>query len=136
MNNIFFDGSTALNAICIVDEVGNKQIYNKISDEKTNNELEYFALISAVAYAKNNYGSLEDILFCGDSEIIIKQIRGEYQVKKEHLKPLYKQVINKLYDISEDWLALHFIWIQREDNLAGKYLDKVLRRKKKHGSHR
>jgi ribonuclease HI len=55
----------------------------------TNNVAEYKALITALAEAKKL--DARNILIRGDSELIIKQMCGEYRVKNPDLKLLYNQ---------------------------------------------
>src|SRR3954462_8789921 len=55
----------------------------------TNNVAEYRALITAMEKARELGAS--DILIRGDSELIIKQMRGEYRVKHPDMKELYEQ---------------------------------------------
>jgi ubiquinone/menaquinone biosynthesis C-methylase UbiE/ribonuclease HI len=56
---------------------------------KTNNYAEYSGLIAALNYAvENDHRSLKVV---SDSELLVKQIRGEYKVKSPELKVLYDQ---------------------------------------------
>lgn len=55
----------------------------------TNNVAEYKALIAALQEAKRL--GARNIIVRGDSELIIKQMRGEYRVKHPDLRPLYEQ---------------------------------------------
>jgi ribonuclease HI len=55
----------------------------------TNNVAEYRALISAMEEAKRL--GARRITIRGDSELIIKQMRGEYRVKHPDMKALYDQ---------------------------------------------
>ena len=55
----------------------------------TNNVAEYRALLDAFRQAKKM--GAKKLLVRGDSELIIKQMRGEYRVKNEALKDLYTQ---------------------------------------------
>jgi ribonuclease HI/predicted RNA-binding Zn-ribbon protein involved in translation (DUF1610 family) len=55
----------------------------------TNNVAEYTALIGALREAKK-LGATK-VLVRGDSELVIKQMRGEYRVKNPGLKVLYEQ---------------------------------------------
>ena len=58
-----------------------------ISDSATNNVAEYFGLIRGLKRAiKMNIRSL---IIKGDSQLIIKQMKGEYQVKSESMIELY-----------------------------------------------
>lgn len=90
----------------------------------TNNQAEYKAIIAA----------LEKVISLGakrvevksDSELVVKQINGEYRVKKAHLKPLYQQV-KQLQDSLESLTITHIPRRQNSeaDNLANKALDLV-----------
>lgn len=55
----------------------------------TNNVAEYRALIAGLEEAKKL--SAKKILIRGDSELIIKQMRGEYRVKHPDLRELYDE---------------------------------------------
>jgi ribonuclease HI len=55
----------------------------------TNNVAEYRALITAMEEAKKL--GAKKILIRGDSELIIKQMRGEYRVKHPDMKLLYEE---------------------------------------------
>lgn len=55
----------------------------------TNNVAEYRALITALEQAKSL--SAKSLIIRGDSELIIKQMRGEYRVKNPDLKELYDE---------------------------------------------
>jgi ribonuclease HI len=58
-----------------------------VSNNSTNNVAEYFGLIRGLKRAiKMNIRSL---IIKGDSQLIIKQMKGEYQVKSESMIELY-----------------------------------------------
>src|SRR3989339_1419045 len=54
---------------------------------KTNNEAEYLGLITALTWI-NNQSDLEVELY-SDSELLVRQMRGEYKVKATNLKDLW-----------------------------------------------
>jgi ribonuclease HI len=62
--------------------------------ETTNNQAEYQALLLALHEAIS-LGAPSVSVFA-DSELMVKQIRGEYKVKNEGLRPLYKDIMNLL----------------------------------------
>ncbi len=62
----------------------------------TNNFAEYSALITAVRYAV--FCRCEQLHVYADSELVVKQIQGEYQVKNENIRPLYQH--------AQRWIAL------------------------------
>ena len=55
----------------------------------TNNVAEYKALIAALEQAKQ-LGATK-VVVRGDSELVVKQMRGEYRVKNADLRPLYER---------------------------------------------
>ena len=59
-----------------------------VSDNSTNNVAEYFGLIKGLKRAiKMN---ITRLIVKGDSQLIIKQMLGEYQVKSQNMLELYK----------------------------------------------
>ncbi len=99
------------------------QIYERIGVE-TNNVAEYRALIEglkmALAYQPNR-------LICHlDSELVVKQVRGEYQVKMATLKPF----VDEIRELSQELADVVFEHIPRGDNhradaLVNKALDEL-----------
>src|SRR3954469_21714162 len=65
----------------------------------TNNAAEYRALIVALKEAKRL--GARRIIVRGDSELIIKQMRGEYRVKHPDLRPLYEEAQDLLSHFDE-----------------------------------
>jgi len=126
INKIYFDGGSSLHVICVFDENRNISIIEEINTPRTNNELEYLALVKAVKYARNYYQRLDKVLFLGDSELIIKQMIGEYKVKRIHLKKLYDNAIREMNIVSLNNFESHFKWVPRSENLAGIVLEKML----------
>jgi len=58
---------------------------------QTNNFAEYSALISAVQFAAALRCSALRVY--SDSELVVKQIRGEYKVRHENIRPLYDRAL-------------------------------------------
>src|SRR5690349_16794112 len=61
----------------------------KFIGRATNNVAEYKALITALEEAQKL--GARKIIIKGDSELIIKQMRGEYRVKSPDLRELYEE---------------------------------------------
>jgi ribonuclease HI len=76
----------------------------------TNNVAEYRALIRGIELAAE-HGATE-LSLRGDSELVVKQIRGEYRVKDVNLKPLHAEARSKLSSFTE-WSFEH---VRREQN--------------------
>lgn len=56
---------------------------------QTNNYAEYAALIAAVQFAATR--QCTRLRIYSDSELVVKQIRGEYKVRNENIRPLYER---------------------------------------------
>jgi ribonuclease HI len=56
----------------------------------TNNQAEYTALVRALEHALE-LGAEHSLLINSDSELMVKQMRGEYRVKNEELRELYAE---------------------------------------------
>ncbi len=83
----------------------------------TNNEAEYKALILGLENA-NKFG-IKEIDCYLDSELVVKQLNGEYKVKQEHLKILKEQVQDLVFLFEK--IAIHHV--PREEN---KHADKMV----------
>lgn len=89
----------------------------------TNNVAEYRALITAMEKAKEL--GAKKIVIRGDSELIIKQMRGEYRVKHPDMKVLYNKAQSLLRDF-ESWKIEHNLRHKNElaDKLANLAMDR------------
>jgi len=76
----------------LVDDKGNLVAeISRYLGHRTNNFAEYSALIAALEYAmQHGWNGLRVI---SDSELLVKQIRGEYKVKSPDLKELYDRAM-------------------------------------------
>ena len=84
------------------------------SKDATNNVAEYTALAKAlewlIANGLNNSGRVE---VKGDSQLVVKQLRGEYKIKSQRIIPLYRQVL-LLQSRFPDGVEIR--WVPREEN--------------------
>jgi len=129
---VYTDGASRGNpghagiGIVFMDEKGNvvKEISEYIG-ETTNNIAEYTALVTALKEAvEMNFEELEVI---SDSELMVKQINGEYQVKNQGLKPLYSEACRLLKEF-KNYYVRHVGREQnkRADALANQGIDDAL----------
>lgn len=76
--------------VVITDEHGNELARaNDFIGKATNNEAEYHALLLGLKLA-SQLGAVE-VEVVNDSQLVARQITGEYRVKKADLKPLHAQ---------------------------------------------
>jgi len=97
----------------------------------TNNVAEYYGLIAALDYAESH--GVRAIRVESDSELLVKQMRGQYKVKSEDLRPLFEraQKMSKAFD------SFRIEHVYREQNreadaLANEALDET--EEKTHGA--
>jgi ribonuclease HI len=76
----------------------------------TNNEAEYLAVIEALKLLKDI--KHEKALLMSDSQLVINQINGLYEVRKPHIHNLYAQVER----LTKKLHYINFRWIPREQN--------------------
>lgn len=81
----------------------------KYIGEVTNNQAEYQALILGLTIANEHTKELECLL---DSELVVRQLNGQYRVKDEKLKPLFE----KVKKLEQDFEKVSFSHIPREKN--------------------
>ena len=96
----------------------------------TNNVAEYYGLIAAMDYAQSH--AIRALRIESDSELLVKQMRGQYKVKSEDLRPLFEraQKMSKAFD------SFRIEHVYREQNreadaLANEALDETEGRKPK-----
>jgi len=84
-----------------------------LGERQTNNWAEYEALVLALQEAKKRGLVKKAIEIRMDSELIVKQMNGEYQIKEETLWAQYMKVHNLLVANFED---VKFVHVRREEN--------------------
>ena len=78
--------------------------------EATNNVAEYRALLLGIQLAKEL--EADDAEFVGDSKLIVEQVKGNWKVKQDHLRPLHTQVRDALRELPS-WTIRH---VKRGEN--------------------
>jgi len=130
---MFIDGASRNNpglagvGIYIVKDDKPLEKFGYFIGTKTNNQAEYLALIIGLLHLRNYLSGEDLILINSDSELLVRQIKGEYRVKDLALKQLYvvaKRLLDSLpFDIGH---------VLREDNkvadaLANKGIDQHIK---------
>ena len=82
----------------------------KYIGQHTNNIAEYFGLIAALDYAQTH--DVRAMRIESDSELLVKQMRGQYKVKSAELKPLFERA-RKMAQSLESFRIDH---VYREQN--------------------
>jgi ribonuclease HI len=115
--------------VVIKDEAGNKLAgLSEYLGHQTNNYAEYSALLAALQYAVEHGPKALKVI--SDSELLVKQIKGQYKVKNLALQELHgraKILIGKL-----DWFSIEHSFReqnQEADRLANEAMDRGMGRR-------
>jgi len=104
--------------IGVVLEIGGKkQEFKETIGEATNNQAEYRAIILGLEKAQE--AGVTEVECYLDSELVVKQLNGEYKVKNEALAPLFVKVFNLAYEFKK----ISYRHIRRE---ANKHADRLV----------
>ncbi|KKQ80110.1 MAG: Ribonuclease H [Parcubacteria group bacterium GW2011_GWC2_38_7] len=120
-------GNPGPSAIGYVIQTAQDKVIFKVGEcigHKTNNEAEYAAIIAALKKAKELGGTELDCYL--DSELVVKQLRGEYKVRDEKLSRCYLMV----WSLQNQFKLVKYHHIYREKNtLADSLVNEALDRK-------
>ena len=124
---IYIDGGARGNpGPAAIGVVAGQKSYQERIGSTTNNVAEYKAAIFALKKAKQLLGkekSKSEVEIRTDSELLYKQLNGQYKIKNKELQPLFIEVWN----LQQDFKKVKFIHIAREENrLADRLVNQAL----------
>lgn len=129
---IYTDGGARGNpGPAAVGAVIGKKGFCEYIGEATNNIAEYRAVIFALKKAKQTLGKERakrtEVEIRTDSELLYRQIRGEYKIMEPHLQPLFIE----MWNLKQDFRNVIFTRVPREENqeadgLVNRALDEKL----------
>jgi ribonuclease HI len=110
--------------VYIQDENGAKVAeLSEFLGKKTNNFAEYSGLLAALDYAlSNGHTHLKAV---ADSELMVKQVKGQYRVNSPELRPLYEEARRRIAKL-EGFQIQHVLREKnrRADQLANEAMDR------------
>jgi ribonuclease HI len=131
--SLYTDGASRGNpgpagvGVLLLDERGRPLLeLNRFLGNATNNEAEYQGLIAGLEAAEKL--ELHRLRIFLDSELVVKQLHGEYRVRNLRLQPLFEEVASRLQRLNS-YAIMH---VPRErnqaaDRLANEAVDRGLR---------
>lgn len=108
--------------------------HNEYLGKATNNEAEYLAVIIALKKFKQLFGKAmakaSEIEIRSDSQLLVKQLKGEYKIEDEKMQKLFIE----LWNLKLDFKKVSFRLVPREknqeaDRLANEAMDSQTRTK-------
>ena len=82
----------------------------------TNNVAEYKAVIMALNYVKEHF-KVAHFVLQSDSQLVVRQLSGEYKVKAKKLLPLWQEAKALVEDLN-----VNLRWVPREENRIADFL--------------
>lgn len=121
MTIIFTDGGSRGNPgpSAVAAIIKDKKI-SKFLGNKTNNQAEYEAVILALENCED-----KSILINLDSELVYRQLIGEYKIKHQNMLPLYDKVQKLIKDKSVKFNLISREKNKKADKLVNKELDRI-----------
>lgn len=114
--------------VFVTDQAGHRVAeLSEYLGHQTNNYAEYNGLLAALDYALSHGHKALKVV--ADSELLVKQIRGEYKVKSPTLLELYQRARKMIAEL--DWFSIQHVLRggnQQADRLANLAMDKGMGR--------
>ena len=117
---ISFDGGASPNpgcgggGFCLLDDRGNEITRVAVGiypyTNITNNQAEYIGLIAGLLEAESQ--GLRRLAVKGDSELVINQMKGYYEVRSHRIFALHQYA----YEIERRFQRVTYTWISRDEN--------------------
>lgn len=107
-------GPAAIGAVITID--GEEKRYGEAIGKTTNNVAEYQAVIFALKKIKLLIGKEKaksaEIEIKADTELVVKQMKGEYKIKNEGLRDYFIE----LWNLTQDFKKVTFTHVLRGEN--------------------
>lgn len=105
-------GPAAIAAVIVTPDGEQLESVGRAIGRATNNVAEYKAVLLGIERAR--VAGASEVELVGDSELVVKQVKGEYKVKDAGLRELHGEVREALQAF-ERWTIRH---VRREHNAA------------------
>ncbi len=109
--------------VVIEDAAGRKvDQLSKYLGRQTNNYAEYMGLLAALEYCRENGQRALEVI--SDSELLVRQINGQYKVRHPVLQDLHRQAKSLIAQL--DWFNVHHVLRGKNteaDALANRAMD-------------
>lgn len=91
---------------------------------KTNNQAEYLAFLLGLFVIERHITPYDSVTILADSQLLVRQINGEYRVKQQHLKPLHALAVQGVSRFSAQVQHVMREGNQQADEMANYGIDR------------
>lgn len=131
-------GDAGVGFVLLTEDGDNLFEYKRYIGETTNNIAEYkaisYGLKVSINFLSTRPGSFElplnriNIKVLSDSQLVIRQLKGEYKLRADHLREYYKRI----KEVSNSINSVEFQHIPREENeIADRLANEAINEKKR-----
>jgi ribonuclease HI len=130
---MFIDGAARNNpgpagaGIYILKDESFFQEHGYFLGSKTNNQAEYLALILGLLHVKKNAQHGDIVHTISDSQLLVRQCRGEYKVKHKELIPLHNLARLWLSELHGEIFHVLRFDNQEADRMANQGIDRKIK---------
>lgn len=101
----------------VINQVGSALIeHAETIGDTTNNQAEYRALVAALTKVVELKPDSQPVNCFADSELMVKQLRGEYKMKNAELRPHFEAIQALKRTLEEQGNSVSFHHVRREQN--------------------
>jgi len=119
MIEVYVDGSGKGDAVFYIRNW--EEVMKWPTKAQTHNEAEYYAVHGALQRIANGK-IIESVTVYSDSLVVVSQLNKEYNIKKDALRNIALTIWEIVAEMKKRNQLVTFIWVPREQNLAGKIL--------------
>ncbi len=87
-----------------------------LEDRVTNNYAEYTAIIKGLEWIKQSDLQFDKLIIRSDSQLVVKQVNGEWSVKSGNLRDLHKEVKDLIAHFESKGKSVNLVHVGREHN--------------------
>ncbi len=87
-----------------------------LEDRVTNNYAEYKAIIKGLEWIKQSDLHFDKLIIRSDSQLVVKQVNGEWSVKSGNLRDLYREVKDLIAHFEGEGKSVNLVHVGREHN--------------------
>jgi ribonuclease HI len=96
-----------------------------LNEEQTTNVAEYGGLVHGLVGSIEWLRKHDTLAVFGDSQLVIRQMNGQYRIKKVHLLPYAEKAKGIIATIKAGGVTVILDWIPREQNTRADELSKT-----------
>lgn len=88
-----------------------------LDDRATNNYAEYMAVIKGLRWIKDSDLVFDKLTIRSDSQLVVKQVNGEWSVNSDNMKDLYREVRELITKFEGEKKSVKIEHVDRENNV-------------------